>query len=391
MATMKRALGVSLALALVGSVALVLGFALDPRRASFAYLLAFVFATSLAVGSLLLLMLGYAANASWMSAIRRLNEALTVALVPCALLFVPVALCASTLYPWMHPGAADTEDLERVLAHNQPYLNLPSFAARGALYFALWTVPALLLRVWSVKRRRVAGDPLRALRRERALSSAMLLPSCLAATFASVDWLMSLMPTWYSSAFGLYFIAGCGLAAVASVILLAHFGMRAGVLRDVLTPNHFHALGRVLFAFTILWAYLGYFQEFLIFITDEPREVAFFVDRGRGSWRYVGPALAVGHFAIPVLLLAKKAWKFHSGFLAAVSGWLLAMHCADLYYVVVPVAQPTSALPHWLDFAALLGLTGVCATYCVLRQRGLPAVAEHDPLLPQGLAYRSEQ
>ena len=178
---------------------------------------------------------------------------------------------------------------------------------------------------------------------------------------------------------------------MASVIILGHVGLRDGLLREVLTPNHFHALGRVLFSFVILWAYVAYFQLFLIFLADKPSEVVFFLARGHAGWKVVGPALAIGHFAIPVLLLAPKAWKLHSGVMAAVSAWLLVMHYVDLYYLIMPVYSPDDAGPSWIDAAALLFVLGLCLTFCTAMQRGLALVATRDPLLARGLRYRSSQ
>jgi hypothetical protein len=362
----------------LGGIGLWLGR--NDARTAFSYLTAFSFATSLAVGALLFLMLGYAINARWMSALRRLNEVIASALTPLALAFAGLAAFASQLYPWQHASA-----------HLQAWLNLRMFCARGALYFALWLVPTWLLRRWSVARREafVGGDELAALARERALSSALLFPGVVALTFAAFDWTMSLTPDWFSSAYGLYWLCGGGVGAVSLLIVLAFAAQRSGAL-PALTPHHFHALGRVLFALVILWAYIGYFQLFLITLADEPREVAFFIARGRGSWRWIGPALALGHFALPVLALAPKAIKLRAGALALVSGWLLLMHYLDAYYLVLPAHAPYDATPAWQDAAAFACIVGACGAFCAWLQRGVSPLALGDPLLASGLRYRSE-
>ncbi len=355
---------IGLAMFVLGALGIALA---HDARAAFGYLVAFSYASSIAVAALLLLMLGYTINASWMAAVRRLNERILQALYPLALLFVPVVLFAPQLYPWTAaPG---------------PWLNLPLFSARAALYFVAWWVPAWLLCRGS-RRAALGGDPYAALGRERALSSAMLFPGVLALTFAAFDWSMSLEPSWYSSAYGLYVLCGGGVGAVSLLIVLAW----AAHLPE-LTPHHFHALGRVLFAFVILWAYIGYFQLFLITIADEPREVAFYLARSHGSWRSMGPALAIGHFALPVLLLAPRAGKLHAGYLASVSAWLLVMHYLDSYFLIMPVHAPESAQPGWQDLAAAACVVGACLAFCARLRGGL---AQGDPLLALGLRYRSE-
>jgi hypothetical protein len=377
----------------LGLAGLLLGSRHQLPRVAFAHLTAFAFATSIAAGALLLLMLGYTINAGWMSAIRRIQSTLALAIVPLVAMLIPLLALARQLYVWTRHDAPRSHELEHVLAHNRSYLDLDFFTARALLYFLVWMIPAWLLRRWSIRRAELpsTADPMAALSRERALSSAMLLPATLAMTFAAFDWLMSLEPTWFSAAYGLYYLTGGSLAATSVITIVAHFGARSELLRHVLTPHHFHALGRVLFSLVILWAYVGYFQVFLVFIADKPREVTFYLVRTHGTWNLFGPALAIGHFAIPVLLLVVRAWKFHSGFLAAVSAWLVVMHYADLYYLTMPVLTPHGVAPHWLDLAALMMVAGVCLAFCALMQRGIPLLDVRDPLLPQGLHYRSEQ
>lgn len=376
----------------LGAAGLGAGLALQPERVAFSYLVAFSFTVSIAVGALLLLMLGYAVNGKWMATIRRVCEAAAIAVLPLAVLFVPLLFWRETLYPWADPNAQLGHEAQHAVEHNRPYLNTPGFVARAAAYFALWGLLAILLRVWSTHRTQGAanGDAFAAVSRERALSSALMLPAVLAVTFASFDWMMSLEPAWYSSMYGLYYLTGAGLAGIAAVTFLAHLGVSQGLLEHVVTPNHFHALGRLLFAFVILWAYTAYFQLFLIVLADEPREVVFYITRGQGYWRAFGRGLALGKFAIPVVVLLKRSWKFNSGFMALLSLWLLLMQYADIYYLVIPVVSPQSPVPHWTDLAAVLAVLGACVAFCARLQRGLPLAAEHDPLLPLGVGYRSD-
>jgi len=386
-----RTIAVALALAALGSAGLVVGVVTSPGRALHAYLAAFATAASIAIGALVLQLIGHAASARWMSVTRRLVGTITLALVPLALLFVPIVLGAAWLYVWADAGtvAALPEDVRALLAHKQAYLNVPFFAVRGAVYFALWITCAVLLRVWARRHQGGVADPEAALARERGFASAMLPAVGLAMSFAAFDWLMSLEPTWTSTIFGVYYFAGGFLAAVATVAVCAWAGVRARLAEGVLSPHHFHALARLLLAFTVFWAYVAYFQVFLIQIADRPGEVSFYLHRLAGSWRAFVIVLAVGHFGLPFLLLLPRAPKFRAGRVAAVAAWILLVHYLDIYWLVLPTATPAGASPHPLDLAALAAVAGLCVAFCAWAQRGQTLVAAHDPFLPEGLGYAS--
>jgi len=381
--------------AALGALGLALGFMRDPTRTAFAYLVAFALVASLCVGALFVLLIGYAINAAWMSVIRRLCEGVAFGALPLALLFAPLALNLGRLYAWTNPAPVGlAPEALAELAHKQAYLNAGGFVARGGAYCVIWAVCVVVLRRWSRQRERVAitaANAEESLSRERVFSSAMLPLVSLAITFAAFDWLMSLTPSWFSSTFGVYYFAGGFVGAIALLCVLAQRGVSRGTLRDVLTGHHFHALGRLVFAFTIFWAYVAYFQVFLISIADKPNEVTFYLARLHGGWRLLSYALIGGHFVLPVLLLFPKRVKFSGAYLAGLSWWLLLMHWLDIYWLVMPVHQPNSIAPSWLDLAALLAVGGVTTCFCSVAQKGVPLVATGDPLLEAGLRYASNQ
>jgi hypothetical protein len=387
----RRVIGVSLVVAALGIAGMIVGVVVAPGRALHAYLAAFATVASIAVGALILQLIGYAANTRWLSVPRRIVGTIALAVVPLAALFVPIALGVAWLYVWADPHAvaALPEEVRALLEHKRPYLNVPFFVVRTAVYFAIWITAAGLLRVWSRRHDGRPADPEAALGRERAFASAMLPPVGLAMSFAAFDWLMSLEPTWTSTIFGVYYFAGGFLAGVATVAICAWAGVRSGQADGALSPHHFHALARLLLAFTVFWAYVAYFQVFLIQIADRPNEVSFYLHRLSGSWRAFVIILAIGHFALPFLLLLPRAPKFRAGRVAAVAAWILVVHYLDLYWLVLPTATPAGAAPHPLDLAALAAVVGPCVAFCAWLQRGETLVPAHDPFLPEGLGYAS--
>lgn len=374
-----------------------IGVAMDPSRALASYLVAWTFVTTIALGALAIQMIGYAANVKWIAAVRRVGDTVAFAMVPCAILFVPLALGAGHLWPWVHPSA----DLAHALGGRAAWLSLPFFLARSAVYLILFVVPTVILGVRSRRRDAVIPPPdagelqdkrfltgldvTPPLAFERKLSAAFLLITAVAATFGAWDWLMSLAPTWYSTAFGLYLITGALVGGMAAMIILSARGLAKGWVP--LTRNHFHAMGRLLLAFMVLWAYIAYFQAFLYRIGNVPREVMYYVVRIADGWKVILWLLIATHIAIPLPLLIPKRSKLAPMFLSAIALLLLFAHYVDLYWIVIPaVAGPT---PAWTDLTALVAIGGVAAIVVAWRAHGAPHVAIGDPYLAPALTYET--
>jgi hypothetical protein len=386
--------------AVIGFIALAIGLAVDVERTCLSYLMAFAFVFTIAVGALIFLMTGYATNARWMSVVRRTTELVALPLPALAVLFLPIVFGAAWLYPWRSPSAnLSAHDLE-ILQHRGSYLNLTFFTVRAVIYFAIFLIASFVLRRWSVRRdARIdalppAGDEAANeayLARDRKLASALLPPVGLAFTFAGFDWIMSLQPVWYSSILGFYLFAGGFLAAIAAVTLLSARLWHQEAGRGVVTPNHFHALGRLMFAFTVFWTYIAFFQAMLIRIANKPSEVTFYLERIEGGWKPFVYVLILGHFAVPFLILLMRPVKFRPRSMAAIAGWLLLMHLVDIYWLVIPSHVQGTMVLSWLDLAALAAVVGTAVAVAAWRQDGVLRVAEGDPFLAKGAMYRSKQ
>lgn len=391
----RKVVLVSAVVAVLGLALLAVGLAIDPARAWLSYLMALGFAISTSVGGLILLMIGYAANARWMAVVRRPMEIVTLPLPALAVLFVPI-LFGLEHYPWHTPPAGLAAHELEILEHRAPFMSTAGFAIRAAVYFAVFITAAALLRRWSVRRDReaprteeAAPAAAAALGRERVLACAMLPAVGLALTFAAIDWIMSLEPVWYSSIFGVYVFAGGFLAAIALVTILAARLWRRHRGAGAITPNHFYALGRLLFAFTVFWAYAAFFQAMLIRIADKPEEVTFYLQRLHGAWAVFVWILIVGHFALPFLFLLPRAVKFRPRAMAGAGAWLVAMHLVDMYWLVIPSRVQGYLVVHWLDLAALAAVIGGAVAFAAWRQHGVALIARRDPFLADGAAYRS--
>jgi hypothetical protein len=374
------------AAAIVGIVALVVGALADLRRALFAYLAAFSFVVSIVVGALVFLMICHAMHAGWPTLLRRLTEATVATLPICAVLSVPILAGLSVLYPWVRPEAIEDERLRRVVALRAPYLHPGWFVGRTTIYFAVWIFVGFWLRRWSRAMDR-RPDPLAA-HRMHAMSGALLPLVGLALSFAAFDWIMTLMPAWSSTMFPVAYFAGGFVGALALLTVLAAAADRAGLVPRI-NPSHYYALGRLLLAFVIFWAYTEFFQLMLMWIADKPEEVTFYLDRLRGGWAVATAILALAQFAVPFFLLLSYDLKRRRGPLSAIALWLVGAHYLDTHWMVVPAAHTAGARGVWMDLAALLAVSGATVIYGVLRLRGVPMVPVHDPALARAVRYES--
>jgi hypothetical protein len=380
----RRLPGVGLALAALGlGLAFVAGPA-HPERFYAAWLVAFVYFLTLALGCLYFVLIHTAMQGGWGVVVRRVAEDAAATLPLFAVLFLPVVWGAQHLYPWSVPGAAEADAL---LRWKQPYLNLPFFEARAALYFVVWSATAL----WFLRlSRRQDGAPDNTLAaRLRRWSGPALIPLGLTHTFAAFDWMMSLDPHWYSTIFGVYSFSGALVAGFAFLGLVTVAMRRAGLLPGVFGAEHFHDLGKLLFAFTVFWAYIGFSQFFLIWYGNLPEETIWFRHRLEGAWEPASVLLALGHFVVPFFFLLPRAIKRNPASLAAASTWMLAMHLLDVYWVVIPSVHGVSARPGLVDLGCLLAVGGAFLGVFgwVLRRQALVPVG--DPRLAESLAFEN--
>ncbi|MDC0747560.1 hypothetical protein [Polyangium mundeleinium] len=371
---------------LVGAIALLVGGAAHGQDAFYAYLSAYAWLVSLLVGGLIFLMIVHAMDAKWPVALRRVLEGVTGVLPLAVIGFIPIAIGVSTIYPWTSPSSIVDHEAQRLVEHKLPYLNTSSFFVRAFLYFGVWLGTSYFLRRWSLR-----GDwspEAKDKPRFRALSALGLPPVALAFTFAGFDWLMSLTPTWYSTMFGVYWFAGGFLGALA-LLVLATYGLQRGGMLTRVGSSHYYALGRLLLAFTIFWAYIAFFQFFLIWIANKPHEAAFYAPRMKGEFASLSILVAAGRFVVPFFALLPYRVKQQPSTLAPIAIWILVMHWVDMEWLVMPSVRAEGPVVHWLDVAALVCVGGAALAFGTFRLRGRPIVPKNDPSLEAAFRYGS--
>jgi hypothetical protein len=330
------------------------------------YLFAYVFWLGIALGCLGIVMLHNLSGGAWGIAIRRLLESGMTTLPLMALLFLPLLFGLHHLYEWARPEAVAKDIL---LQHKAAYLNLPFFIFRAALYFALWIGAAIVMSRWA---KEAAEADLGAAARLRAVSGPGLVVYVLTITFASMDWIMSLEAHWYSTIFGVHFLGGHGLAALAFAILFSSILERHRPAAENTPASNRLDLGNLLLGFVMLWAYFALSQWLIIWSGNLPEEAVWYTHRNQGGWEWLARLLVVFHFFVPFLLLLSRRNKRKAEFLALIAASILVMRLADIFWYTVPAFRPGRFSLHWMDIAAPVGLGGIWLAGFLRRLQGLP-------------------
>jgi hypothetical protein len=320
------------------------------------YLTAFILWIGFPLGCLPLLFLQYLTGGRWGLAITRLLEAGTLTLPLGALLFLPVLVGMPWLYPWLHPRGAV---LPQLVQAKSAYLNVPFFVIRSAIYFAV--LSALAFRYRQLSLRRDDGDAI-ALASMKKWSGPSLIVFVLLMNFASIDWIMSLNPEWYSSMFVVEFVTENALAALAACVLALRCLAHLEPVRGILTVKIVHDLGNLLLAFTCFWTYVT-FSEFLIVWTGNlPHDVVWFSDRSSGGWKIFAVLLVFVHFVIPLFCLILTTVSRNLVRLARVAVLLLAAHFVQVVWWIEPAFGKSFHIA-WtsLVLIAALGALGLAA------------------------------
>lgn len=368
-------------LALAGSF--VLGFTGASEQFFFSYLTSYTYWLSIALGAMFFVLIQFVTRAGWSVTVRRIAEHMMATLPLFAVLFVPLFFGLSTIYHhWWHGAGGDP-----IIEHKLGYLNPTFFIIRAVIVLLVWAGLALAFYRASL-RQDETGDQ-ETTRKLQMYSAPALVLFALTLTVAAIDWLMTLNPHWFSTMWGVYYFAGSlvGIFALMAVVIVSFRSQ--GLLKDIVTVEHQHDMGKLLFAFLVFWSYIAFSQYFLIWYAHMPEETVFFAHRSEGSWSTVSIILAAGHFIVPMFFLMSRHIKRKNITMLAGAIWMLAIHFVDLHWVVMPTLHGDGFSFHILDLTTFVGVGGVFfAAFAWLMGRA-PLVPLKDPRLGEALRFEN--
>ncbi|NBC10764.1 MAG: hypothetical protein GVY24_03395, partial [Planctomycetes bacterium] len=330
------------------------GGAYSAERAMFAYLVSFLFFMSITLGGLLFVLIHFLCRTGTVTNYRRLGEIVAATAPAMALAAIPVILGGGLLHRWMtHPD-------DPIVAGKAPFLLPAAWAVRLVIYMLVFGVMGWWYHRTSLRQDRTADPQLT--RRMQALAAPGVIVYAFAITFFAIDLIMALDAHWFSTIFGVYYFAGAFMAFHAVLAIALNWCQNRGRLVRVVNAEHYHDVGKMLFAFVVFWAYIAYSQYMLIWYGNLPEEQVWFIRRGASTdpahanpFSLLMLALLIGHFAVPFLGLVSRSVKRNRHKLWFWAIWMLVFHFIDIVWLVRPELRQgnvTLAI-NWLDILAL--------------------------------------
>jgi hypothetical protein len=348
------------------------------------YLYSFVFWMGISVGCLAWLMVQYLSGGAWGVMVRRVCESAAKVIPLWLLLFIPLIFGIPSLYhtSWANP---DLVAHNPILKHKSLFLNTNFWIARAYVYLGGWTLLSFLLNRWSDREDREGGVKPR--QTMAAISAPGLIFTAFAVTFMATDWIMSVNAEWYSTMFGLLFIAGQALSSISFIVCVMVMLFNYRPMSQYLTKRHMHDLGKLMLATTMLFAYFSFSQFLITWAGNLPEEIPWYKHRLEGGWEVLGLFLVIGHFALPFTLLLSQDLKKNFKAIRAVAILIIVMRLIGVYWETVPEFFPGSFHISWIDFTAPIGLGGIFIALFLTHLLKRPLIPPNNPHLEEALAH----
>jgi hypothetical protein len=363
-----------------GIVSVILAFT-RPDEFYRGYLLGFLCWLGVALGSMAIIMIRHLTGGGWGVVIRRIQGAAMRTLPLLAALFIPILFGVHRLYPWAVPLASiQDEHIREHLAKNKfitdSYLNFTGFWVRAVIYFVIWNVLSFLLSKWSIE-----GDSPSArdnTQRFKAIAGPGLILYGFTISFAAIDWVMSLDPSWISTIFGLIILIGEVLSAMCFAVVIERILFNYKPMSEMLKPDFVHDHGKWMLTFIMVWAYFSFSQWLIIWAGNLPNEITFYLKRLENGWGWIALALPLFHFAVPFATLLSRPLKRDIRKLVWVAIWLILMRFVDLFWIIEPNFSKSFTLTI-SDVVVPIAIGGIWLAYFFYNLSSLPLLPIYDP------------
>jgi len=354
-----------------------------------AYLMGLMMWLGVTLGSMAILMLRHLTKGAWGMVIRRILGAAMRNIWVVTVLFIPiwleVFLGHHSLYPCLDPAKIQANDHLRWIAGK--YLNSPGFIARSAIYFLVWNLISFFLTKWS-REQDSPQAPDHTLR-FKAVSGPGILLYGFTISFAAIDWIMSLDPTWISTIYGLLILIGQVLSALCFAIVVERILFKYRPMSELLKPEQVHDHGKFMLAFIMVWAYFSFSQWLIMWAGNLPEEITWYIRRLNGGWGGVGLVLVLFHFVVPFVLLLSRPFKRDITRLVWLAVWMLLMRWVDLFWIIEPNFSATFRVTP-AEIVVPIAMGGFWLWAFCNNLRAMPLVPAYDPFAKEVLEPEHE-
>jgi len=366
----------SLVIGLVFAAIAIIGGFLRPDQFFRGYLLAYMDWLGVTLGSMVILMIRHLTGGGWGTVIRRILGAAMRCVPLMTSLFVPILFGLPRLYIWARPldSIADKHLREHLQEITKSYLSVNAFIVRAAIYFIIWNLLSFFLTKWS---REQDQPPVRDNSRFKILSGPGIILYAFTVSFAAIDWVMSLDPSWISTIYGLVILIGQLLAAMCFAVVVERILVRYKPMSEWLKPDFVQDHGKWMLTFIMVWAYFNFSQWLIIWAGNLPDEITWYMRRLNGGWGYVGLWLVVFHFAVPFVILLSRSFKRDIRRMVWLAVWMLFMRYLDLLWNIEPNFSPTFSIT-WADIVVSIAMGGIWFWYFFRNLNSMPLLPVHD-------------
>jgi len=366
-------------LSVLSGIVAAVGLVIAPQRGWPNFLLAAQYLLGLGLAGGVFIAIMYVSNAGWATAIRRVPEAMTATIPAAAAMMVVVLFGMHSLYEWTREAAIS----DALLQAKSGWLNTPFFSVRTVVFILVWLGFVVAL-VRNSRKQDDSGD-IALTKKNKALSALFLVVFGLSFPLASMDWIMSLEPHWYSTIFGVYTFSGTLLNGIATLTVLVILLRRWGAFQHIVSDPTLHDLGKLVFAFSTFWMYIWFSQYILTWYANIPEEVVYYVRRERGSWLILTFVNVLFNWVVPFVALLPIWTKKHEGVLLRVCIIVMVGHWVDLFWMILPTFTPENAVISLWELAPIVSVVSGFF-YGVLRVLGShKLVPEKDPYIVESL------
>ncbi|MCU0336741.1 MAG: quinol:cytochrome C oxidoreductase [Sediminibacterium sp.] len=298
-----------------------------------AFYVACIFFLLLSVGVMAFYAIQYAAQAGWSPILFRVMEGITAYMLPGSIIFFGVlvlsALHFNHLFVWMDAKVVAEDAL---IQGKSGWLNVPFFLIRASLFLGLW----LFFR-YRMRKNSIAQDgttDLSFYKKNFKLAATFLVIFIVTESMMSWDWIMSVDPHWYSTLFGWYVFASFFVSGITAIALITLYLKSKGYLEKVNT-SHIHDLAKFMFGISIFWTYLWFSQFMLIWYSNIPEEVTYYVTRiEQYNLPFFG--MLAMNFIFPLLILINTDFKRLSWIVVMAGIVILFGHYIDFFNMIMP-------------------------------------------------------
>ncbi|MDQ3193171.1 MAG: quinol:cytochrome C oxidoreductase [Bacteroidota bacterium] len=388
---------IAFVLMVVGIISIAVGFMTDHETHGtrvWANLLAnSLFFLGMGICATFYIALNYAAEAAWGVALKRVFEAVA-AFLPFGALALIIVLFAATMdwnhiYHWMAEGISTPghENYDPIIAGKSAYLNKPFFWVRTLIYLGIWIAFMMVFRKRSLQEDKVGGTEMHF--KNIKIAAWFLVLFAITSSTSAWDWIMSIDPHWFSTLFGWYTFSGFWISGTIVIIMFTLYLKSKGYLEEV-NDSHIHDMGKWMFAVSFLWTYLWFSQFMLIWYSNIPEEVTYFMNRIE-NYRFAFFGMFIINFIFPMLLLMSRDTKRNYKYLLVVGLIIFMGHWMDTYVMVMPGATEGHAWEGFAlyEFGILIGFIGL---FVFVVQRALtkaPLMVKEHPYLAETINHHT--